>query len=343
MSALSGGDVAVYTINPKSRRPDDYWRDIETNIAMCGRHSATGVLCFSGGDTQIDPWIVARTVAGVANATTGEPLTPLVALNPNTMPPYTAAKMVSSIEQVCGGRVALNLITGLSSREREVLGDDLPHDARYDRLLEHATIVTRLLAERRPVSFEGRFYRIRQATLLPRNRQPRAPECFIAGHSPAARAVADQLGARRLRMLTKGSADDVEAPAERVALHFGLVTRPDGDDAWAAARAKFPDDPDGRAVFEATLAYTDSEWKRQLQERLQQEGDLAGPFWLGPFRHFQSDCPFLVGSHAEVTAILQRFMARGVNTFVLDLLPHAEEFENAAAVFHAARTGRTTD
>ena len=324
----------VFAINPRSTTEASYWPDIQANISLCARHGATGVLCFSGNDTQVDPWLVANEVASVRRAD-GEPLVPLVALNPNTMPPYTAAKMITSLEAIRGGRVALNLITGASNRDREVLGDTLSHDERYDRLLEYATLVDRLLTDRKPVSFQGRYFRLHQAALLPRSRQPRGCAYFLAGHSAGANRVADALGAVQLKMVTEGLAQDL-AEGSGAAIHFGLISRADREAAWLAAHERFPADPSGEAILQMTMRYTDSEWKQALHARLKAPASDNGPYWLGPFRNFQSDCPFLVGSTDELAEVLCAFMEKGVRNFVLDLPPDPTEFSEAAAVFAAA-------
>jgi alkanesulfonate monooxygenase len=335
-SRLSEPGVQVFTINPRSMSEAGYWPDIQRNIQLSRQYGATGVLCFSGNDTQIDPWIVAGQVATAPRGSSGPPLTPLVALNPNTMPPFTAAKLVSSIEQVHGARVALNLITGVSSRDRETLDDQLPHDDRYARLDEYVTILDRLLTDTHPVSFEGRFYRIREAQILPRSRTPTAPDYFVAGHSEAARATAERFGATHLRMLSSDLADSLKPGVRGLAMHFGVVARETDDAAWAAARSRFPDHAGGQATLEATMGYTDSQWKRQLHSRSSEEAEASGPYWLGPFRNFYSDCPFLVGSHDRLSEVIVAFRQCGVSHFVLDLPPDEEEFDHAAQAFDLA-------
>lgn len=331
VNLLSRNGVQVFTINPRSRSEAEYWPDIQRNIEFCAAYGAAGVLCFSGNDTQIDPWLVANQVA-TARTAQRRPLTPMVALNPNTMPPYTAAKMISSLEQMHGGRVALNLITGLSARDREVLGETLSHEERYERLREYVSVVHRLLVDDRPVTHTGRYFQLREATLLPRTRPRRAPAYFIAGHSAAADGVAEAFGALRMRMLTP----DFTKFHSGAAVHLGLIAAADDESAWRLARTVAPEDPAGQAVLKATMRFTDSEWKQQLMSRLSSEAEIDGPFWLGPFRNFQSDCPWLVGSYERLAEILRALMATGLSTFVLDLPPRRDVFEGAAAAFARA-------
>jgi alkanesulfonate monooxygenase len=333
--SLAAPGTSVFTINPRSRSESAYWQDIQKNIDYSQQHGATGVLCFSGNDTQIDPWIVASQVAA-RSVPRAERLRPLVALNPNTMPPFSAAKLIASIEQVHGVTVALNLITGVSSRDREVLGDTLSHDDRYDRLEEYMTIVNGLLTRPEPISFEGRFYRIHEAQLLPRSRPRVAPQYFVSGHSEPALRLAKKFDAILLGMLSSGLSQDLVGDLSRKGLYFGIVTRPAEAEAWRVARTIYPETREGQAAFETTMALTDSQWKQQLHARAGSEPEICGHHWLGPFRNFQADCPFLVGSHEQVSGILSNFMRMGIRRFIIDLTPDREEFENIAEAFALA-------
>ena len=65
-------------------------------------------------------------------------------------------------------------------------------------------------------------------------------------------------------------------------------------------------------------------WKRRLYEG--QTGALGdNGYWLLPFLTFQADCPYLVGSYAEIGAKLKQFTAQGLTTIMLDMV--ADETE----------------
>jgi alkanesulfonate monooxygenase SsuD/methylene tetrahydromethanopterin reductase-like flavin-dependent oxidoreductase (luciferase family) len=53
--------------------------------------------------------------------------------------------------------------------------------ARFARLEEGLEVITHLLRSDEPVSYEGRFYRLREATLLPRPKREGGPEILIGG------------------------------------------------------------------------------------------------------------------------------------------------------------------
>jgi alkanesulfonate monooxygenase len=83
---------------------------------------------------------------------------PLIALNPVYMHPFTAAKFVSSVAQLFGRKVYLNMITGTAVGDLQGLGDEQSRADRYERLGEFVEIVRQLLSSPRPVNFKGRFY-----------------------------------------------------------------------------------------------------------------------------------------------------------------------------------------
>jgi alkanesulfonate monooxygenase len=71
--------------------------------------------------------------------------------------------------------------------------------------------------------------------------------------------------------------------------------------------------------------------------RASQMEEAARPgYWLNPFKTFQADCPYFVGSHEQVAQLISRLVRAGASKFILDIPGHEEEFENVAAAFGAA-------
>jgi F420-dependent oxidoreductase-like protein len=96
--------------------------------------------------------------------------------------PVHTARMASAVDDLSGGRLVLGLGAGWNEREHDLFGFDLlkPNE-RFDRLEEGLEVVTRLLQSDEPVTFEGRYYQLRGATLLPRPQQPGGPRILIGG------------------------------------------------------------------------------------------------------------------------------------------------------------------
>jgi alkanesulfonate monooxygenase len=230
----------------------------------------------------------------------------------------------------------VNWITGLSTRDREVLCDDLPHDQRYDRLDEYAEVVHSLITSRRPITFRGKYYKLAEAALLPQMNEELFPHYFLAGHSPAAVRMAERIKATMLRMASPKFGDDLPDSLERVGVCLGIVTRADEEDAWRNAFRKFPPDSIGEGILEMTMHFTDSLWKRQMKQQIEQGETLERGYWLHPFKTFRAVCPFIVGSHRHVAEVIWTYVRKGVNCFVIDMSCDEEEFDNINASFQLA-------
>lgn len=97
--------------------------------------------------------------------------------------PVHTARMASAVDDLSEGRLILGLGAGWSEREHELFGFDLLDlDARFDRFREGLEVVTRLLQSDAPVTFEGRYYRLGGAALLPRPQRPGGPLILIGGN-----------------------------------------------------------------------------------------------------------------------------------------------------------------
>jgi len=68
-------------------------------------------------------------------------------------------------------------------REHSQYGFDLLDvSQRFARFREGLDVITRLLRSDEPVSFNGRFYRLQEATLLPRPEREKGPSILIGGN-----------------------------------------------------------------------------------------------------------------------------------------------------------------
>lgn len=99
--------------------------------------------------------------------------------------PRIAAWTAAAIDGLSPGRLRLGLGAGWMVREHEEWGFDLLDlDARFQRFTESLEVVTRLLREAGPVSFEGEFYALNEAEIVPnpvgQNRIP----IVIGGNGP---------------------------------------------------------------------------------------------------------------------------------------------------------------
>lgn len=97
--------------------------------------------------------------------------------------PVHTARMALAVDDLSNGRLVLGLGAGWNEREHNVFGFDLLDvDARFERYQEGMEVVTRLLQSDLPVTFDGQYYQLRGAILLPRPQRPGGPRILIGGN-----------------------------------------------------------------------------------------------------------------------------------------------------------------
>jgi alkanesulfonate monooxygenase len=262
-------------------------------------------------------------------------LAPLIAVQPVYMHPYSVAKMLASLAFLHGRRVHLNLVAGGFKNDLAALGDATPHDERYARLAEYATIVKRLLAAPQAVSFEGRYYSVANLKLTPALGAELQPTLLMSGSSAAGAQAARELGA---------TAIEYPKPPEECAagdgargLRIGIIARDTEDAAWAVAHTRYPEDRKGQLAQQLAAKVSDSVWHRQLSERAARGAPQPRAlYWLEPFKNYQAVCPFLVGSHAQVARAVAGYVSAGYRTFILDVPATREDLQHAGCAFERA-------
>jgi F420-dependent oxidoreductase-like protein len=96
--------------------------------------------------------------------------------------PVFTARMASAVDDLSNGRLTLGLGAGWQEREHQLFGFDLlDMKPRFERFEEGMQVVTRLLQSDEPVTFDGHYYQLRGATLLPRPQRKGGPWILIGG------------------------------------------------------------------------------------------------------------------------------------------------------------------
>lgn len=323
---MTASRLRVFPAISRNRDPRSYAGELMRVARFADHNGFEGILLFEGNDVFVEPWAMAQHIMAETARSS-----PLIAVNPVYMHPFTAAKFVSSFAQLYGRKVYLNMITGTAISDLQGLGDDASHADRYVRLGEFVELMRQLLASPRPVNFQGRFYQARYLQLRPRLPPELMPEFLIAGQSEAAQRVARETGCIKMQMLPPDLDRGLVAPG----MNFGIFAREGREEARQAAKARFRDNPDDRELLVLTMENTDSVWKRHLHAR--QNAELAdNGYWLLPFLTFQADCPYLVGSYAEIGAKLKEFAAKGLTTIMLDMVADETEMQHVRKALAAS-------
>ncbi len=315
----------------KAANGQDYAAMVRSTCDWAERDGWDALLIYTSNGLA-DPWSIAQFM--LQNTRT---VRPLVAVQPLYAHPFTVANQVLTLASFHGRQVYINFVAGDYPNDRAALGDTTAHDQRYARMIEYGTIVRRLLASDTPVSFDGRYHQVANLHLFSRLPPALQPEFTVSGSSEAGLAAARALGACAIQY-PKPSCDyaaGLTDPALRYGLRIGVIARPTSEAAWAAAHARFPASPDGERVRAIATEVSDSVWVKELAKAVSVPD--GHPYWLGPYRHYQSSCPFLVGSVADVARELAAYLKAGFGTFLLETPRDPADSEAIGEAFRAAR------
>jgi alkanesulfonate monooxygenase len=326
----------VYSTSPQSRdvaREDYVDRTIQV-ARWSEEFGCEGILVYTDNGL-VDPWHIAQLILERTKN-----ICPLIAVQPIYMHPYSAAKKIATLAYLFDRRIALNMLAGGFKNDLSALGDETPHDDRYLRTTEYALIVSKLLEGAGPVTFAGKYYRVRNLTLTPTVPKELYPYFLISGSSKAGMQAAQEIGAIAIKYPKATPEEEGVSPESPVAcgIRVGIVTRPSCDEAWRVALERFPEDRKGQVTHKLAMKVSDSVWHKQLSES---DADEQGPsrnnpYWLGPFQNYKTFCPYLVGSYEQTGHELSKYYAKGYQTIILDIPPKREELEHTGRTFAEA-------
>jgi alkanesulfonate monooxygenase len=330
---MTGRSITLYSTCPPYRgtEAEAYAAQVR-QVARWSEHGGCdGILVYTDNGL-LDPWLVAQLVI---QSTTK--LSPLVAVQPIYMHPYTVAKLVTSLAYLHRRRIDLNLVAGGFKNDLLALNDPTPHGERYVRLVEYTQIIQLLLTERRPVTFQGAHYAVTNLTLNPPLAPALAPRVLMSGSSAEGLAAARTVNA--LSVQYPGPASQAESQprdGERgFGIRVGIIARGQEDEAWAVAQARFPEDRRGQITHQIAMKISDSAWHEQLSAVAPQLAPRSA-YWMVPFQNYKTFCPYLVGSYERVGEELRRYLSAGCTHIILDVPAAEEEFEHIHLALAAA-------
>jgi len=330
----SNAEVRLFCTAPQSTDHESGAEFLDRVVTVSGWCEAAGFegMLIYASNRFVDPWMVAQKMLEST-----ERLCPFVAVQPISMHPYTVAKKVASLAYAYDRKLYLNMIAGGFKNELSALGDETPHDERYDRLTEYTEVILALLSTSGPVSYDGKYYQLTNVTLAPALPEYLMPGICVSGSSEAGMAAATRLGATAIEV--PSSDDDFTTPDEirqDAGIRIGIVAREEDAVAWEVAYDRFPDDARGQIMQKMANKASDGRWYNKVSESETDGGPGISPYWLAPFRNFQSFVPYLVGGYDEVAESLTRYIRAGFTMYVVDMPTEHEDVVNTGAVFRLA-------
>lgn len=285
---------------------------------------------FSAHAPMIESWTAASILAPAT-----ERIRLLVAVNPSCHKAGAFARQSATLDQLSGGRIAINLVAGGSIANPEERA--LDHHDRYQRLDEFAQVIQRMWTEPE-TSFSGRFYNLEGALAEPKPAQEHGLPLYLGGASEEARelaarhvdsylmwgeppaAIADRIAEMRER-----------AKAYQRSLRFGLRVHIIARSTREAAREASQEllrlaDPRVEADRQAEFNNFDSVGQARMLAIEGREDDwVSDVLWAGIRRVRGGAGTALVGDYHQVAKALEQYIEAGIGLFILSGYPHLEE------------------
>ncbi|KRC51445.1 MULTISPECIES: LLM class flavin-dependent oxidoreductase [unclassified Nocardioides] len=296
---------------------------------------------FEAALTPTGAWCEDAWLTTAMLSQTSERLKFLVAFRPGIVAPYLAAQMAGTFQNLSGGRLLLNVVTGGESHEQRMFGDFLDKEERYERCGEFLEIVRRLWAGE-TVDFTGKYLSV-EAARLGQIPDP-VPDIYFGGSSPAAGKVAaehadvyltwgepPQAVAEKIAWIRELAAAEGRGPDHRP-IRFGIrmhvITRDTSEEAWAEAdRLLKGIDPAMIQQVQEGLRRSESEGQRRMLDLHSGRTDdleIYPNVWAGVGLVRGGAGTALVGSHEEVADRIAEYAELGLDEFVLSAYPHLE-------------------
>jgi probable F420-dependent oxidoreductase len=241
-------------------------------------YSTTGQFPGGGRQDYLEPLVL---LGHLAHATRRARLGTSVLVVPYRNP-LTTAKMLATIDRLARGRVILGAGTGWLREEFEALAAP-PFEHRGSVTDEYLQLMRRAWTTD-PVTFEGKFYRVRDVYALPKPVRPEGIPIWIGGHTEAALRRAGTLG-------------DGWHP---IGLRPPAELRPDE---YAGCAARIHEHARRAGRDPAAIALT---FRAPMEVRSRRDRAPGG------------DRPLFQGTADEVIADIRRYQAAGVTHFVFD-------------------------
>jgi alkanesulfonate monooxygenase len=277
-------------------------------------------------------------MAGAYMAARSSRIRPLIAARPGYINPVMLAKMISTLDHLSRGRIAVNLIAGQNEADVEAEGVTLGKAERYDLMAEEVDILKALWTAEGPIDFDGRFHKLKGAQIRPRAFQQPHPRFYLGGGSAQAWDISARHSdvhlfwgdtperiAANITDIRARAADHDRAGKIGFGMRLQIICREKEDEAWSAAEALVATatDQDRERVIQRTVT---SEANRRIQELAREKGPHIAPnLWSGLTRVRQGAGIAIVGDPGQCAGVIQRFIEAGCHSFCLSGYTHDAE------------------
>lgn len=175
---------------PASRQ--DMQFEFGLDMMLAAEKAGFDIILFA--ERHLGPDLTTWVVAGAIGSRL-QRMRSMVAVHPGLWHPALIAKLSMSLDRICKGGMAINLVTGASEAEFQMFGGSalLNTDARYVRATEFVQLIKGAWTHEK-FSMEGDFYPAHDLELRLRPRNVAPPEMFTAASSERGRDMVAEVG-----------------------------------------------------------------------------------------------------------------------------------------------------
>ncbi len=283
-----------------------------------------------------ETWTTATALAAVTSR-----IRFLIAIRPGFIAPGLFAQMASTLDNIAGGRIDVNVVPGGIQGDFERFGVETSHDQRYALAAEFIEACTRMWSSNDPVSYNGEVVRLNGARVSP-GPVGDGPRWYLGGASPAALDLAGRLGdvllmwiqpldATAALMERARSSFDNYGRSAAFGLRTHLIVRDTEQEAWdAAGELLSKAENTVRQQRQAQVRGT-AMAGAAIQARRYEEHRVGERLWNG-ISTVRVNCgTAIVGTPQQAAEELVNYWRLGIDEFILSGYPHVEESQRVAA------------
>lgn len=308
----------------------DNFIEIFDNISMLSQEFGYDGVLIRYHPTGYDPMVLALRL--IEKYT----ISPLVAVQPETLSPITLTKMIRSVSSLYSRKLSINLISG---HEKRVFGPKLSeseNENRYKKILEYIEVVKLLLNDTDSISYQGNYYSLNNINVESDFPKEYMPDIYMSGTALEGLKAAEMSESVFLTVPYPAShyktlKEDISSSITS-GICISIIARPNSSDAWDVARAMYPQSRIS-TITNAMKVNSQSNWVKALAGLSVENEIYDNHYWLGAFKSGITIYPYLVGSYIEVAEYLSNYIKLGVNTIILNEPFSSEEFIHRSVVF----------